>query len=349
MRSSLSHGDYRGEFSLQKEEGPYAAIDLGSNTCRLLIARRVDQTLEPLEVVSRFTRLGQGISQTNFLLDEAMDRSVQALEQFTHKIQQYRPLKLYAVATEAVRRAKNKNYFLQRIKDQLGLTLHAISQLEEARLALKGCANLLDPNIPYALVFDIGGASTEAMWVKQSANEGPVMIDWISLPFGVVTLTEDYHTDRAHDYRVIRENTSKGLEEFSRHYNIQNHILANQVQVLGTSGTATTVVALHHDLKRYERLKIDGMKIQYAQISHVIKMVQMMSSEERNFNRCIGVGRGDLVLGGLAILEGMFDIWPVGKMTVADRGVREGIIAELAFGKSSSFVYKPYHHLEAAA
>ena len=328
--------------SFLKEEGPYAAIDLGSNTCRLLIARRINNCLEPLEVLSRFTRLGQGISKSNFLSDEAMDRSVKALEQFIQKIQRYRPLKLYAVATEAVRRAKNKTMFLERVKNQLGLTMHAISQREEARLALKGCANLLNPNIPYALVFDIGGASTEVMWIQQSANEGPVIIDWLSLPFGVVTLMEDYHTDHAADYRAIRENTFQSLEDFTQKYNIHSHILANQVQILGTSGTATTAVAIHHNLKRYERTKIDGMKIHYKEIRDVIKMVQMMTYEERNFNRCIGIGRGDLVLGGLAILEGIFDSWPVGEMTVADRGVREGIVTELAFGQESSFTYKPY-------
>lgn len=349
MGFSLFFNKHPADASSLEEEGPYAAIDLGSNTCRLLIARRIHNCLEPLEVLSRFTRLGQGVSQSNSLSDEAMDRSIKALEQFTHKIQRYRPLKLYAVATEAVRRAKNKSIFLERIKNQLGLTMHAISQWEEARLALKGCASLLNPNIPYALVFDIGGASTELMWIKQSANEGPVIIDWLSLPFGVVTLTEDYHTDHAADYRSIRENTFQSLKDFTQKHNIKSHIFANQVQILGTSGTATTAVAIHHNLKRYERIKIDGMKIHYAEVRDVIKLVQMMSYEERNFNRCIGIGRGDLVLGGLAILEGIFDSWPVGEMTVADRGVREGIVTELAFGQESSFAYKPYLPLENAA
>lgn len=332
-----------------KKYGPYAAVDLGSNTCRLLVARRLGHRLETIETFSRFVRLGQGVSQSNVLSKEAIQRTFQALTQCADRIQHHAPIAMRAVATDAVRRALNKEEFLTYVEKNTGISLEVIPQDQEAELALRGCANLLDPSYPYSLVFDIGGGSTEIMWVRLTPCQSPHILDWVSLPFGVVTLTEDHNTHQAHDYRLIRERTRHFLEDFTMRNNISEQILNNQVQILGTSGTATTVVALHQGLRRYERSRIDGEKVKYADIHKVIKIVQMMSEEERNSDRCIGVGRGDLVLGGLAILEGICDIWPIGEMKVADRGVREGIIAELAFGKNSSFVYEPYEAPKAAA
>lgn len=347
---SASNKEYDG-FSCPDSTGygPYAAIDLGSNTCRLLIVSRVDRCLETIDVFSRFTRLGEGVSRSNFLSEEAIERTTQALMQCANRIQHHAPVAMRAVATEAVRRARNKDNFLKHIKGNTGISLEIIPQEQEAKLALKGCANLLEPSCPYALVFDIGGGSTEIMWIQQGTSYMPEILDWISLPFGVVTIAEDYNTDQASDYRLVREKTSHLLENFTARNNIHKCILENQVQILGTSGTATIALALHQGLKRYERSKIDGVMIQYSDIYKVIKIVQMMSAQERNYNRCIGIGRGELVLGGLAVLEGLCNIWPIGVMKVADRGVREGIVAEIAFGKDSPFVYDPYERLEVAA
>jgi exopolyphosphatase/guanosine-5'-triphosphate,3'-diphosphate pyrophosphatase len=329
--------------------GPYAVIDLGSYTCRLLVVSRWEHCLETIEVFSRFTRLGEGISRSNLLSEEAIARTTQALVQCANRIQQHAPIAMRAVTTEAVRRAQNKDDFLKHIRKNTGISLEIISQEQEAKFALKGCAGLLDSSYPYGLVFDIGGGSTEITWVLQKTGCAPEVLDWISLPFGVVTIAEDYYTDQANDYRLVRENTCNLLENFTERNNIRQYILENQVQILGTSGTATTALALHQGLKRYERTKIDGMMFKYPDIYKVIKIVQMMSTQERNYNRCIGIGRAELVLGGLAILEGLCNIWPVGVMKVADRGVREGIATDIAFGKDSPLVYEPYERLEVAA
>ncbi len=329
--------------------GPYAAIDLGSNTCRLLIAGRVGNHLETIESFSRFTRLGQGISSSQTLSEAAIKRTRQALSLCASKLRSHKPLAMRAVATEAVRRALNKEAFISYINQTTGILLEIISQEEEALLALKGCANLLSDSHPYALVFDIGGGSTEIMWIHRAPSQVPKLVDWISLPFGVVTLAEDYKTDQASDYKEIRETTYSLLEDFTARNNIRDYIMEDHVQILGTSCTATTALAIHQGLKRYEKSKIDGFLIEYSDLYKVIKNVQMMSKQERNYNRCIGTSRGDLVLGGLAILEGICNLWPIGVMRVADRGVREGIAAELAFGKDSYLGYKPYDNFKDAA
>lgn len=328
----------------------YGAIDLGSSTCRLMITEKKGTSLKTVTLFSRFVRLGEGIAHSPVLTEDAMDRALRALAECTAKLQKNsRPVVLRAVATEAVRRALNKDHFLNLVDTHTGISLDIISKQEEANLVVRGCANLLNTDIPYALIFDIGGASTEIMWAQVFPSQMPKILDWISLPFGVVTVAETHRTDAARDYQLLRQHVMNTLEDFTERNHIPRAVENHKVQILGASGTATTIVAIDQRMHYYDRPKIDGTKLSYNVIMQVIKEVQMMSDTQRNTHRCIGFSRGELVLGGFAILEALCDLWPVGELIVADRGVREGIVTELAFGNDSSMAYQPYESEPMAA
>lgn len=326
--------------SLENRSPLYAAIDLGSNTCRLLVVKKVPTGLEVVEAYSRIVRLGEGVTKQGRLSAQAMNRTLTVLEQCARKLRFYKPLKVRCVATEACRRAKNSRQFLRNIFDRTGLRLEIINHHEEAVLALRGCGELLSPEKPYALVFDIGGGSTEVLWVRIAKGKLPDVIDFLSLPYGVVTLAEEYNTEKAKTFEEIRQETMRRLYDFTLKNDVLSHIEAEQVQMLGTSGTATTTVSFHLGLRKYDRNKIDGQEISFRDADKAIKHIQLLTPHGRNYNQSIGNDRGELMLGGLAVLKGIIDLWPVGKLRVADRGVREGIVAELAYGSSREAV--PY-------
>ena len=309
-----------------------AAIDLGSNTCRLIIGKKDVQRLDIIEVFSRNIRVGEGLTQTGKLNKYAMKRAFDVLETCAKRLRKHVPFKFRAVATEACRRATNGPEFVKEVSEKTGIQLEVVTQQQEALLALKGCASVLDPFIPYALLFDIGGASTEVLWVEIKKDEPLKLIDYVSLPFGVVTLAEEYPHESAKSYYLIEQRTYELLEQFSQKNNIHHYIQHQQVQLIGSSGTATTTAALHLGLKRYQRDRVDGLFMSLEEVFTTIKYVQMMASEERIRHQCIGSDRGDLILGGMAILEAICKLWPVSKVRVTDKGVREGILTELAFG-----------------
>lgn len=309
-----------------------AAIDLGSNTCRLIVGKKGAQHLDIIEVFSRNIRLGEGLTQTGKLNKLAMKRAFDVLETCAKRLRHHAPFKLRAVATEACRRAQNGPDFVKQVSEKTGIRLEVVSQQQEALLALKGCASVLDPLIPYAILFDIGGASTEVLWIEIKKDEPLKLIDYVSLPFGVVTLAEEFPHESAKSYSLIEQRTHDLLEKFSKKNNIHHYIEQHQVQLIGSSGTATTTAALHLGLKRYQRERVDGLIMSLEEVFATIKYVQMMASEERMIHQCIGADRGDLILGGMAILEAICKLWPVGKIRVTDKGVREGILTELAFG-----------------
>ncbi|CAO5683314.1 MAG: Exopolyphosphatase 2 [Holosporales bacterium] len=330
-----------------------ASIDLGTNSCRLLIARVNVAGLQTnyfrsrprqdvwkiIDSVSRVVRLGEGLHTEIDLSNEAIDRAIEALSVCKSKIIQHNVLKMRAVATEACRRAKNAHILVERAKKELGIHLDIISGEEEARLAITGCAGVLNAKIPYAMVFDIGGGSTEVAWLaiskEYSRRPGyPVsftVLGTISLPYGVVTISEAYgnHTSNPKVCDELSTKISNELDIFFECHAIDSFVRDNLVQVVGTSGTVTTLAAMALNLKRYERSVIDGAEISVEDLEVATSNLVQMTEKERMQHPCVGGGRTDLVVVGASILKGIYDRSKVPAIRVADRGVREGILVDL--------------------
>lgn len=319
----------------------YAALDLGTNNCRLLIARPVHGAARsaapgapPFVVVdafSRIVRLGEGLSQTGALSPAAMSRAIEALKVCAGKLRRRNVTIMRHVATEACRRASNCGEFLARVKDETGLVIETITTGEEAALALAGCAPLLDGATPEALVFDIGGGSTELMWAKLHPGREPELIDYLSLPYGVMNLAESADCDclsRA-AFEALIEQVREKAEAFEARHDIRARIAAGQLQMLGTSGTVTTLAGIRMGLPCYDRARVDGCHLDFTELRSVTDHLLALDCKARALEPCIGPARADLVLAGCAILEAICRTWPVGRLRVADRGVREGILLTL--------------------
>lgn len=309
----------------------YAAIDLGTNNCRLLIARPSGRNFRVIDAFSRIVRLGEGLGRTGSLAECAMGRAIDALKVCAQKIERRSVTHLRGVATEACRRADNCSDFMARVRAETGLEIEIISSAEEAMLAFRGCAPLLSVRRPRALVFDIGGGSTELGWLRLRSGRPPQILDTLSIPFGVVNLTERYGSSRLAPatYRAMVAEVSSHLRAFAEANGINGRVSASAVQMLGTSGTVTTLAGVHLGLPRYNRSLIDGCYLEFDAIRGISESLAAMTCEERTANPCIGPERADLVVSGCAILEAICSLWPVGHLRVADRGVREGILAGL--------------------
>jgi len=316
--------------SADSVDSVYAALDLGTNNCRMLVARPTADGFRVVDAFSRITRLGEGLAASGRLSPAAMDRTIGALRACADKMVRNRVTRARLVATEACRRAANCDEFAQRVWRETGLDLEIISARDEAALALGGCSSLMRPEFPWALVFDIGGGSTELIWV---AN-GPGGLDVkgvVSLPLGVVTLAEQVG-EALHNpagYAVTVAQIATRLAAFETEHCITPRLLMGQVQMLGTSGTVTTLAALHLNLDRYDRAAVDGLDLHLADIAAITTMLLGMSAAERVAHPCIGTERADLVIAGCAILEAMCRLWPLSSLRVADRGVREGILLSM--------------------
>ena len=305
----------------------YAALDLGTNNCRMLVARPTARGFKVIDAFSRVTRLGEGLGASGVLSENAMERTLDALEACVAKLERNRVGRARLVATEACRRAANGTAFTARVAQRTGLVPDIISPREEASLALAGCASLLDPLVPWALVFDIGGGSTELIWVSNSPA-GQTVMGVQSIPTGVVTLAEQWATKLATQtgYAEVVESIRTAFRPFEALHAIGAMMSGNLVQMLGTSGTVTTLGALHLGLDRYDRSKVDGLELGFADIAAVTARLAAMSHDERAAHPCIGPERADLVVAGCAILEALCRLWPLGRLRVADRGVREGVL-----------------------
>jgi exopolyphosphatase/guanosine-5'-triphosphate,3'-diphosphate pyrophosphatase len=307
-----------------------AAIDLGSNTCRLLVARPENMNYRVVDSFSRVVRLGSGIRNAGILSEDAIVRTIEALKICADKLDKYSISKIRAVATEACRQAHNQLEFLQRVKNETGIELEIISEFEEARLALKGCTGLVNNNYKYVLGFDIGGCSTEVMWAKNDPNSSKnKVIDWISIPYGIVSLLDSCGGDSLEFYDDIRKRISQELSHIRDHALILREMEQNNVQTIGSSGTTTTIAAIYLNLTRYDRSKVDGTSLPINSLNLISDTLRNLSPRERSANSCIGPGRSEVVIGGLAILQGICDTWPITTVTVADRGVRDGILSDL--------------------
>jgi exopolyphosphatase / guanosine-5'-triphosphate,3'-diphosphate pyrophosphatase len=315
--------------------GQFAALDLGTNNCRLLVARPVDGGFRVVDAFSRIVRLGEGLAATGELSDAAMARTLDALRVCGEKIAARHVACGRYVATEACRRATNCEAFLARVREEAGLEIEIISSREEARLVVAGCAPLLHPRVPFAIVFDIGGGSTEIVWLRLArgpdGRRGPHILGAASLPFGVVTLTDRFGGAEVSPttYGLMIAEAAAALIPFERNHRILRHVRAGRVQMLGSSGTVTTLAGIHLALPRYIRAMVDGSMLTFEQIAAVSAHLAGLDFAGRAANPCIGRERADLVLSGCAVLDAICATWPVGRLRVADRGVREGILLDL--------------------
>lgn len=330
-----------------------AAIDLGTNSCRLLVARvnvagvRTNYfrsrpkplSWKVIDSFAKVVRLGEGLHNNDELSDDAIDRAMEALAICRKKLNRYHLHSLRAVATEACRRATNNHVLVDRAKKELDLHIEVIDSDEEASLALKGCSAMLSPHVPYGIVFDIGGGSTEVILVKlkKDGRRRPGyavpfdVVDSISVPYGVVTTTEAAGTpiDTMESHEFLQSRIFEELKGFVEKNNINQLIQNDELQITGSSGTVTTLAAFHLGLAQYERRLIDGMTISYEDLYSVIERILTMTREERLEQSNIGFSRADYVLTGSNILKAICDALPIKSMRIADRGVREGILIDL--------------------
>jgi exopolyphosphatase/guanosine-5'-triphosphate,3'-diphosphate pyrophosphatase len=318
----------------------YAALDLGTNNCRLLVARSASDvssmgSFRVVDAFSRIVRLGEGLAASGVLSEAAMSRTLEALKICAEKIAAHHVAGTRSIATEACRRAANCAEFMARVESETGLALEIISAEEEARLVVAGCAPLLDARIPYALVFDIGGGSTELVWLALDKGAAmPRIIDSLSLPHGVVTLSDRYggRDVSAATYAAMVAEIAAALRGIEERHSIVRRVVDGEVQMLGSSGTVTTLAAVHLKLQRYSRRRIDGVVLRFDDLRRASRLLAGQSHEQRAHHPCIGPERADLVLAGCAILEAICNLWPVGRLRVADRGIREGILLGLVRG-----------------
>jgi len=308
----------------------YGAIDLGTNNCRLLIARPNDGGFTVIDAFSRIVRLGEGLSHSGELSKEAMDRAVGALGVCAEKLRRRNVSLSRSVATEACRRAKNGQDFADRVRDETGIVLDIIEPAEEARLAVLGCHKLLEPGDGPALIFDIGGGSTELVLIDQEQG-APRIRAWWSAPWGVVSLTESEGRealegpDRLKAYARMRERARRAFANFATMLPEQRE----GIRLLGTSGTVTTLASVHLALPSYDRRAVDGLHVPIEAMQKISGMIASMDYDERSGLPCIGRERADLVVAGCAILEAIMEIWPATNLGIADRGIREGILRSL--------------------
>jgi exopolyphosphatase / guanosine-5'-triphosphate,3'-diphosphate pyrophosphatase len=311
----------------------YAALDLGTNNCRLLVARPTYDGFRVIDAFSRIIRLGEGVSRSGRLSEAAIGRAIDALSICRDKMRARTVTRARLIATEACRAAANGEEFRARIAEQVGLELEIIDRQTEATLAATGCTPLMDPSADSVILFDIGGGSSELVRLDRSPSCGggpppPKIRDWASLPVGVVTLAE------RHGGRVVTRQTYEGMirevADYIRDF-VDRHggLGGDDAHLLGTSGTVTTIAGVHLELRRYERRRVDGCWMGIDQAVRVIERLLSMSYEDRVANPCIGAERADLVLAGCAILDAIRTAFPCRRLRVADRGLREGMLVQM--------------------
>jgi exopolyphosphatase/guanosine-5'-triphosphate,3'-diphosphate pyrophosphatase len=326
----------RGREKPTGEPSCYGALDLGTNNCRLLIATPSGPGgFRVIEAYSRIVRLGEGLTASGRLSEEAMDRAMAALKVSAEKLRRRRVVRLRAIATQACRMAENGPSFLDQVFAETGLRLQIIPPQEEARLSVAGCLNLIDRTDDAALVVDVGGGSTELSWVdlKGAPPTGmPPLRAWLSIPIGVVTLAERFpEGEKATEvwFRAMVDSVKAEIAAFHRADGLQEVFAADRAHLIGTSGAITSLAGLHLNLPRYDRNQVDGIWMTRDDCDAAAGRLLVLSAQERAQQPCIGPDRADLVLAGAAILQAVQELWPCSRVRVADRGLREGILLSL--------------------
>lgn len=313
------------------QTGPLLAVlDLGTNNCRLLIAQPSPRGgFRIVDSFSRIVRLGEGVSQSGLLSEAALDRTIAALKICSDRIAKHGVGRVRVIATQAARLARNADTLVRRAHDEAGLDLVVISAEEEADLAAEGCAPLIGRRYRGALVFDIGGGSTEIIWLKKRP-QGPLKQLTASLPLGVVSLAEQYgaaagtHTG----FDCMFNDLKAQLEPFAR--GAGQEFDGRRYHLLGTSGTVTTLAAIALKLPRYNRTRVDGSWHETAQMLKVVDRLVGLEPSALAGIGSIGPERADLMLPGCAIFAAICSLWPSPVLRVADRGLREGMLRRLS-------------------
>ncbi|MDH4985438.1 Ppx/GppA phosphatase family protein [Aminobacter anthyllidis] len=314
----------------------FAALDLGTNNCRLLVAvpGRPGQ-FRVIDAFSRIVRLGEGLSASGRLGQPAMDRAVEALKVCSDKLRNRKIKKARLIATEACRTAANGAEFIDRVEREAGLKLEIIDRQTEARLAVSGCGSLVERDTDGVVLFDIGGGSSEIALIDVSRHRSPRLanhiVSWTSLPVGVVSLAERFggRTVTREIFAAMVEDVAARLRSFDGRDRLSHIVSSPKFHLLGTSGTVTTLAGVHLELDRYDRRRVDGLWMDGTSVDRMVEKVLGWDFNQRVANPCIGADRADLVLAGCAILEAIRAVWPSERLRVADRGLREGILSEL--------------------
>ncbi len=314
----------------------FAALDLGTNNCRLLVAvpGRPGQ-FRVIDAFSRIVRLGEGLTASGRLSDQAMDRAVEALKVCGDKLRNRTVRQSRLIATEACRSAANGEEFLARVEAETGLVLEIIDRQTEARLAVSGCGSLVERDTDGVVLFDIGGGSSEIALIDVSGQRSPRLashiVAWTSLPVGVVSLAERFggRDVTRETFAAMVEYVRVLLGNFPDRDRIDHLMAGGKFHLLGTSGTVTTLAGVHLGLERYDRRRVDGLWMENDSVDAMIEKLLGWEFHQRVSNACIGADRADLVLAGCAILEAIRAVWPSERLRVADRGLREGILSEL--------------------
>ena len=313
----------------------YAALDLGTNNCRMLVGAPSGDGFRVLDSFSRIVRLGEGLHDSGRLSDVAMDRAISALQGCVHRLER-RPVRaVRAIATEACRQAANGSDFIARVRAETALAIDIISTREEAELALESCAPLLRDGGRRALLFDIGGGSTEIAWVRLCsagcAEDAPELVGYISLPVGVVTLAERFRdvSQTAAGFEAMVEDVAARLHGFDAIHRIGQEIRQGGVRLLGTSGTVTTLAGIALALPRYSRPAVDGVVLSDREARDALADLQSLGREGLALHPCIGPERAEFVLPGCAIFAAIHRLWPASQIVVADRGLREGMLLRM--------------------
>ncbi len=318
----------------------FAALDLGTNNCRLLIATPAGKSFRIVEAYSRIVRLGDGLSRTGRLDSAAMARAMAALKVCADRVRRRNVTRIRAVATQACRAAENGAEFVAGVERETGLKLEIISPEEEARLSVAGCLNLLDYDASAALVVDVGGGSTELSWVdltdpgfRKAPGLGNIPVRaWVSTPVGVVTLAERFPEPTPASeawFRAMVDYVKGEIGAYRGADSFRATFEAGQAQLVGTSGAITSLAGMHLGLKRYERARVDGLWLRRSDCEAAADKLMALDVEARAAEPCIGRDRADLVLAGAAILQAVQELWPCERVRVADRGLREGILLSL--------------------
>jgi len=316
----------------------YGALDLGTNNCRLLLARPTAAGFKVVDGFSRIVRLGEGLTTSGRLSDEAMERTIEALRACKTKIENQKVSKFRLIATEACRSADNAEGFLARIHTEIGLDLEVVDRQTEAQLAVTGCADLVEPGVAGAIIFDIGGGSSELAWLdfrggrpKSPGKMASSIRSWQSLPVGVVSIAEKFDGVNVtpESFEEMVAYVASHLKKFKGREKLKRTLEEHPLHLVGTSGTVTTLAGLHLGLERYDRSKVDGLWMRSDQVEDTMRVLINMDYERRKANACIGRDRADLVLPGCAIFEAIRREWPCERIRVADRGLREGILISL--------------------
>ncbi len=312
----------------------YAAIDLGTNSCRMVVVQYILGRGAPFKILDAASvpvYLGEKLATSGKLSEESMQRSIRALEGFVRKFEKWKPSLIIAVATESFRRAENSQELVDEIRQKLNIDFDIISPKKEMQFALLACRNLFKPDKPFGLLFDIGGGSLQIAWLNMNQNKKPQIINILSLPSGLAILKEKFGIGTIDDEKLeeIRQSIADDLKEFNQKNAISQHLENNQVSCVGASGVLTSLTCLQYGYEKYNRKQIDGEQLNIESACHVANHIRKLEREQRATYGCVGADRADMLAVGCAMVICLFEQFPLANIVIADRGLREGIIAEI--------------------